>query len=244
MSTDLRRAAVAELVGTALLLWAIVGSGIVVTHDGPLIAQLFPHAIVVGLALAALIMMFAPVSGAHFNPAVTLAAVLLGGLPRRRAAAYVAAQVSGGTLGVLVANLMFGLDAVTLSGRDRSGIVLASSELVATLVLVLLIFLMARSGRSSIAIASSVGAYIAAALIFTPSTAFANPAVTIARTLSDTFTGIAPASVPAFVAAQLVGAIVAAGLVTWFTRDQPDRGQGRGPDDAPPSARRVAGADR
>jgi glycerol uptake facilitator-like aquaporin len=219
MLTDLRRAAVAETIGTALLLWAIVCSGIVVTHDGPLIAQLFPHAVVIGLALFALIVMLAPISGAHFNPAVTLAAVLLGHLPRSRAAAYVAAQLVGAVLGVVVANVMFGLDAVTLSGRDRSGVLLASSELAATAGLVLLIFLMVRSERSSGTIGAAVGAYIAAALIFTPSTAFANPAVTVARTLSDTFTGITPTSVPGFVAAQLLGALAAAGLVAWLTRE-------------------------
>jgi glycerol uptake facilitator-like aquaporin len=218
MPTDLRRAALAETIGTALLLWAIVGSGIVVTHDGPLIAQLFPHAVVIGLALFALIVMLAPVSGAHFNPAVTLAAVLLGHLPRARAAAYVLAQLLGAVLGVVVANLMFGLDAVVLSGRDRGGLVLAASEVAATLGLVLLIFLMVRSERTSSTIGAAVGAYIASALIFMPSTAFANPAVTVARTLSDTFTGIAPTSVPGFVAAQLAGALAAVGLVAWLTR--------------------------
>jgi glycerol uptake facilitator-like aquaporin len=223
MPIDLRRAAVAELLGTALLLWAIVGSGIVVTHDGPLIAQLFPHAIVIGLALAVLIVMLAPISGAHFNPVVTLVAVLLGHLPRARAAAYVAAQLVGGVLGVVTANVMSGLAPVAVSGRDRSDPTLVASEVAATLVLVLLIFLMVRAGRSTTAIASAVGAYIAAALIFTPSTAFANPAVTIARTLSDSFTGIAPASVPGFVGAQLVGAVLAAGLVRWLTSERAER---------------------
>jgi glycerol uptake facilitator-like aquaporin len=221
MPTDLRRATVSELIGTALLLLAIVGSGIVVTHDGPLIAQLFPHAIVIGLALGALILMFAPISGAHFNPAVTLAAVLLGHLPRSRAAAYIAAQLSGAVLGTIGANVMFGLGPVTVSGRDRSDPLLVASELAATLGLVLLIFLMVRAERSSAAIAPAVGAYIAAALIFMPSTAFANPAVTIARTLSDTFTGIAPASVLGFVGAQLLGALLAAALVRWLTGVRP-----------------------
>ena len=219
MPTDLRRAASAELIGTALLLWAIVGSGIAVTHDGPLIAQLFPHAIAVGLALAAIIVMLGPVSGAHLNPVVTLAAVLLGHLPRSRAVAYVAAQLVGAVLGAVVANLAFGLPAVTVSARARDGVALVASEVGATLVLVLLIFLMVRAGRSVTAIAAAVGAYIAAALMFTSSTAFANPAVTIARTLSDTFTGIAPASAPGFIAAQLVGALLAVMLVRWLARD-------------------------
>jgi glycerol uptake facilitator-like aquaporin len=219
MSTDLKRATAAEVLGTALLLWAIVGSGIAVTHDGPLIAQLLPHAIVVGLALAAIIVMLGPVSGAHLNPAVTLAAVLLGHLPRARAVPYVVAQLVGAVLGAVVANLTFGLPAVTVSTRGRDGLALAASEVGATLVLVLLIFLMVRAGQQVTAIAAAVGAYIAAALIFTPSTAFANPAVTVARTLSDTFTGIAPASAPGFIAAQLVGALLAVALVRWVTRD-------------------------
>jgi glycerol uptake facilitator-like aquaporin len=223
MSFDIRRAIAAETIGTALLLWAIVGSGIVVTHDGPPIAQLFPHAVVIGLALFVLIMLLAPVSGAHFNPAVTLAAVLLGHLPRARAAAYVTAQLVGGTLGVIVANSLFGLGAVTVSGRDRSGLTLVASEVSATLVLVLLIFLMVHAERSSTEIASAVGAYIAAAIVFAPSTAFANPAVTIARTLTDTFTGISPASVPGFVGAQIVGATLAVALVRFLAEGSPRR---------------------
>jgi glycerol uptake facilitator-like aquaporin len=221
MPPDLRRATLAETLGTALLLWAIVGSGIVVAHDGPLIAQLFPHAVVIGLALAALIVMLAPISGAHFNPAVTLAAVALGRLPRSHAPVYIVAQLCGASLGVVVANVMFGLDAVTISARDRSGSMLIASEVAATLVLVLLIFLMVHAERSSGAIGAAVGAYIAAALIFTPSTAFANPAVTVARILSDTFTGIAPGSVAGFVGAQLVGALAAVALVRWMTRGEP-----------------------
>ena len=211
------RAPAAELLGTALLLWAIVGSGIAVTHDGPLIAQLFPHAVAVGLALAAIIVMLAPISGAHLNPAVTLAAVLLGHLPRARAACYVVAQVVGGAIGVMIANLTFGLPAVALSVNGRDGMPLIASEAVVTAVLVLLIFLMVRAGRSSGAIAVSVGAFIAAALLFTSSTAFANPAVTLARMLSDTFTGIAPGSAPGFLGGQLVGALSAVALVRWFT---------------------------
>ncbi len=227
------RAPAAELLGTALLLWAIVGSGIAVTHDGPLIAQLFPHAVAVGLALAAIIVMLAPVSGAHLNPAVTLAAVLLGYLPRARAASYVVAQVVGGAIGVMIANLTFGLPAVALSVNGRDGIPLIASEAAVTAVLVLLIFLMVRAGRSSGAIAVSVGAFIAAALLFTSSTAFANPAVTLARMLSDTFTGIAPASAPGFLGGQLVGALSAVALVRWFTA--PGTRRGADPDAQPSS---------
>lgn len=217
MLNDRWRAPAAELLGTALLLWAIVGSGIAVTHDGPLIAQLFPHAIAVGLALAAIIVMLSPISGAHLNPAVTLAAVLLGHLPRARAIGYIAAQLVGGAIGVMVANLTFGLPAVTVSGNGRDGVPLVASEAGVTLILVLLIFLMVRAGRSTSTIAAAVGAFIASALLFTSSTAFANPAVTLARMLSDTFTGIAPGSAPGFLVAQLVGALFAVVAVRWFT---------------------------
>lgn len=217
MTTLRWRAPAAELLGTALLLWAIVGSGIAVTHDGPLIAQLFPHAIAVGLALAAIIVMLAPISGAHLNPAVTLAAVLLGHLPRAHALGYVTAQIVGGAAGVVLAHVTFGLPAVTLAGNGRDGLPLLASEVLVTLVLVLLIFLMVRAGRTSVTIAATVGAFIAAALLFSASTAFANPAVTLARMLSDTFTGIAPGSAPGFLAAQLIGALAAVLLVKWFT---------------------------
>jgi len=206
-------ALVAEAVGTALLLWAIVGSGIVVTHDGPLVAQIFPHAVVVGLALAALIAALAPVSGAHFNPVVTLAAAIGGHLPRRHVPGYVLAQVAGAVVGAVLANLSAGLAAVTLSTQAREGAGIVVSEVGATLGLVAIVLLMVRAGRGVVAIAGAVGAWIAAAIVFTPSASFANPAVTVGRMLSDTFTGIAPASAPAFVAAQLVGGLLAVGLV-------------------------------
>jgi glycerol uptake facilitator-like aquaporin len=207
------RCVAAETLGTGLLLWAIVGSGIAVTRDASPMAQLVPHAIAVGVALTAIIAVLGPVSGAHLNPAVTLAAVLLGHLPRSRAAAYVAAQLVGAAVGTMLANLTAGLEPITVAGRAREGFPLAVSETLATLVLVLLIFLMVRAGRSVREIAVAVGAYITAAIVLTPSTSFANPAVTIARTLSDTYTGIAPSSVSAFVVAQLVGALGAVVLV-------------------------------
>ena len=210
------RALTAEALGTGLLLWAIVGSGIAVTHDGPLIAQLFPHAVVVGLALAAIIVMLAPHSGAHLNPAVTLSAVLLGHLERRHAGPYVLAQVVGGAAGTVVANATAGLAAVQVSARARDGAGLVASEVGATAVLVLLIFLLVRAGRGPGPVGAAVGAYIAAGIVFTPSTAFANPAVTLARTLSDTFTGIAPASAPAFLGAQVTGALIGVALVRAF----------------------------
>jgi arsenate reductase len=212
MRTAPWREPAAEAVGTALLLWVIVGSGIAVDGDGPLISQLVPHAIAIGLVLALIIATLGPVSGAHLNPVVTLAAVLVGNLPRTRALAYVGAQVLGGVLGVMAANLMFRLPVVTVSGRGRDGAALIVSEVGATLGLVMLILLMVHAGRQVRAIAAAVGAYIGVAIVLTPSTAFANPAVTVARTLSDTFAGIAPASVPAFVVAQTLGALLAVGL--------------------------------
>lgn len=206
------RALGAELIGTALLLWAIVGSGIAVADRAPLIAQLVPHAIAVGLALIVLIAVLGPVSGAHLNPAVTLAATLTGSLPRRHAPSYVLAQTAGAVLGVILANATASLPATSLASRSRGGAALLVSEVGTTAVLVLLILLLVRTGRSIPTIAVSVGAYIAVAIVVTPSTAFANPAVTIARTLSDTFTGIAPVSVPAFIATQFFGALLAVGV--------------------------------
>jgi glycerol uptake facilitator-like aquaporin len=218
MQTGAGRAAAAEVVGSAVLLWVIVASGIAVTRldltrDASLLGQLVPHALAVGLALTVLIVLLGPVSGAHFNPVVTLAAVLLGHLPRSRAGTYVAAQLAGGVLGALAANLTFALPAVTVSGRVRGGVLLVASEVGATLVLVLIIFRMVQRGRSAPPIAVAVGTYIAVAIVATPSTSFANPAVALARMLSDTFTGIAPTSVPAFILAQVVGALLAVALV-------------------------------
>jgi glycerol uptake facilitator-like aquaporin len=229
MRTGSWREPAAELVGTGVLLWAIVGSGIAVTRlaltrDASALAQLVPHALAVGLTLTVLIVVLGPVSGAHFNPVVTFAAVLLGRLPRSRTAGYLAAQVVGGVLGTMAANLTFGLPGVTVAGRIRGGPVLLASEVVATLGLVLLIFVLVARGRGARPIGVAVGAYIAAAIVVTPSTSFANPAVTLARALSDTFTGIAPASVPGFSAAQLVGALLAVAVVCRVTRAGSDGG--------------------
>jgi len=218
MQTGPWRAAAAEAIGTALLLWVIVGSGIAVSHlpatrDASLLVQLSWQGPVIGVALAAIIVALGPTSGAHLNPVVTMAAVLLGHLPRSRAAGYVAAQMAGGMLGTALANVTFGLPAVDVSARVRAGGVLLASEVGSTFGLVLLIFAMVRTARSLPAIATAVGAYIAVAIVLTPSTAFANPAVTVARTLSDTFTGIRPASVAAFIGAQALGALAATALV-------------------------------
>jgi glycerol uptake facilitator-like aquaporin len=209
MPHALARRAVAELIGTAFLVAAVIGSGIAAVrlspHDVGL--QLLENSVVTGAALAALILALQPVSAA-FNPVVTLVERAFGAIGNAEAAALVVAQVAGGILGAIGANLMFGLSAVTISTHHRTGGGLLLAEAVATFGLLLVIFGTARSGRTD-RIAFAVGGYILAAYWFTSSTSFANPAVTIARMLSDTFAGIAPASVPAFVAMQLVGGLVA-----------------------------------
>jgi glycerol uptake facilitator-like aquaporin len=156
--------------------------------------------------------MFGPVSGGHFNPVVTLADAALGGLPRREAAAYLPAQIAGCAAGAIIANLMFARAAVSISARHRATPAHFLSEVIATAGLVLVIFALARSGRSQAAPAA-VGAYIGAAYFFTSSTSFANPAITIGRMFSATFAGIAPGSVPAFIAAQITGGVLAAGVI-------------------------------
>jgi glycerol uptake facilitator-like aquaporin len=205
LSPDDARKAFAELLGTALLVCAVVGSGIAASrlspHDVGL--QLLENAVATGAALVALIMALHPVSAA-FNPIVTLAERALGLIDNRLAAALVVAQCLGGALGAVVANLMFDLPAVTTSAHRRSGGGLWTGEVVATFGLVLIIFGVARSGRPRDT-AVAVGGYITAAYWFTSSTSFANPAVTLGRTLSNTFAGIAPGSVPVFVLMQLLG---------------------------------------
>ena len=162
--------------------------------------------------LTALILTFGPVSGAHFNPVVTIADRLLGGIDDATAGLYIVAQITGGSVGVVVANLMFELPAVELSTRDRTSFAEFLAEVVATIGLLLVIFVMVRSGSSS-KVAYAVGAYIGGAYWFTSSTSFANPAVTLARTLSDTFAGIQPSSAPVFIAAQFVGLGLAVVLI-------------------------------
>ncbi|WP_370246526.1 aquaporin [Nocardioides sp.] len=208
----LRSRIAAEGVGTAFLVATVVGSGIMATSLTDDVAlQLLANSLITGGVLVALILTLQPVSAA-FNPVVTLVEVLTTGLDRRVAALLVLAQVAGGCLGAVVANLMFDLDAVVLSTRERSGGGLWLGEVVATLGLVLVVFGAIRSGRTA-TIAYAVAGYIVAAYWFTSSTSFANPAVTIARTLSDTFAGIAPGSVPMFVLMQLVGAALAMALL-------------------------------
>jgi arsenate reductase len=204
----------AEFVGTAVLVTAVVGSGITASrlspHDVGL--QLLECSIAVALALGALILMLGPVSGAHFNPVVSAADWFLGrrartGLTSRDLAGYVVAQVAGAIAGTVLANMMFGLSAVRMSATERSGGPLLLGEVVATAGLILLIFALARGGRATSAPAA-VGAYIGSACWFTSSASFANPAVTIGRAFTDTFTGIAAESVPGFIAAQFVGLAV------------------------------------
>lgn len=209
----LARGAVAEAVGTALLVATVVGSGILAERlsPGDLGLQLLENSVATAFGLVALILAFGNVSGAHFNPVVTLAERVLGGLDTRRALAYIAAQIAGGCLGAVVANLMFDLRAVEWSTHSRSGSGLWLGEVVATFGLLTVILGVVRSGRAALA-PFAVGAYIGAAYWFTSSTSFANPAVTVARTLTDTFAGIRPRSVPVFIVAQCVGAVAALAL--------------------------------
>lgn len=214
------RALVAEAVGTAFLLAGVVGSGIMaeqLTDDVGL--QLLQNAFATAGVLVALIWTFGSASGAHFNPAVTLAERAYGGLDNATTAAYIGAQVVGGIVGTITANLMFDLDAVDWSTKDRSAGHLVFAESVATLGLLMVIFGVVRSGRANV-VAVAVAGYIGGAYYFTSSTSFANPAVTIARTFSDTFAGIEPASAPAFVAAQLVGVVAAVALMRYIYPDE------------------------
>lgn len=211
----------AEALGTASLLAAIVGSGIVVSQGGDPPAQLFQHAVVVGAALTALILAFGPVSGAHFNPAVTVADAWFGGVSWPRAGRYVAAQLVGAVLGTVFTNLTFGLAAVQVAATPRPGLAMAAAEGTATVGLLVVIFGLARSGGGR-AVAGAVGVYLMAAIVFTASDAFANPAVTLGRVLTDTWTGIAPASVPTFLGGQAVGTLAAIALIGWLYRPRPD----------------------
>lgn len=207
---QLGRRIVAEFIGTALLLIAVIGSGIMAQNlsPGDTGLELLENAAATGAALVAIILAVGSVSGAHLNPAVSCADAFFGGLRRVELGAYVVAQVAGAIIGVIIANLMFALPALSISSHLRSSPNLWFSEVIATFGLLLVIFGLVRSGRSAAA-PFAVGAYILGAYFFTSSTSFANPAVTIARTLSDTFAGIAPSSVIPYVIAQFVGAALA-----------------------------------
>jgi glycerol uptake facilitator-like aquaporin len=213
VSRALARRTVAEAVGTAFLVAAVIGSGIsaqrLSPHDVGL--QLLENSVITGAALVALILALQPVSAA-FNPAVTLVEFALGGLTRRSTAVLITAQLLGGLVGAVVGNLMFDLDPISISAHHRTGGAIWLGEAVATTGLLLIIFGTARSGRGD-RVAYAVGGYIVAAYWFTSSTSFANPAVTLARMFSDTFAGIAPASVPMFITMQLAGGGLAYALI-------------------------------
>ena len=219
----LRRCLVAETLGTGLLVAIVVGSGIFAARlsPGDEGLQLLENSTATTLGLMAVILAFGPVSGAHFNPVVTLADRLLGGMSTGRAAAYACAQIAGGCAGTAVANLMFELPAVEWSQHARSGGGLWLGEVVATFGLLTVILGVVRSGRASAA-PFAVAGYIGAAYWFTSSTSFANPAVTVARTLSDTFAGIKPSSAPMFVVAQIAGALLAVVVALFLHPTMPE----------------------
>jgi glycerol uptake facilitator-like aquaporin len=219
MTHTLPRRIVSEFLGTGFLVAAVVGSGIMGERlaGGNVAIALLANTIATGAALVALILTFGPVSGAHFNPTVTLADAIESGVSWTVAACYVPAQCAGGICGAIAAHLMFGLPMISLSHHARSGPAQVFSEFVATFGLLCVIWGCSRQ-RSQV-VPFAVAAYITAAYWFTSSTSFANPAVTIARSLSDTFAGIRPADVPLFLAAQLSGAIAATLLFRWLMPD-------------------------
>ena len=204
------RRLLAELLGSAFLAAVVIGSGIAAQRLSPgnTGLELLENAAATAAGLYAIILMFGPVSGGHFNPVVSAADAAFGGLSWRDAAAYGPAQVAGCIAGAVLANLMFALPAVSISAKDRASAAHFLSEIIATLGLTVVIFALARSGRPR-TIPAAVGAYIGAAYFFTSSTSFANPAITIGRMFSNTFAGIAPSSVPSFIAAQIVGGVLA-----------------------------------
>ncbi len=217
MDRTLLRRATAETVGSALLVAIVVGSGIFAQrlspHDVGL--QLLENSTATGAGLVGLILAFGPVSGAHLNPVVSLADRILGGLSTAETVAYSLAQILGACAGAVIANLMFDLSAVNVSTHVRSSGGLWLGEVVATFGLLTVILGIVRSGRSTVA-PFAIGGYIAAAYWFTSSTSFANPAVTIGRTLTDTFAGIKPSSAPAFIVAQVIGGLAAVGLALFL----------------------------
>jgi glycerol uptake facilitator-like aquaporin len=212
--SPLGRRLLAEFLGSAFLAAVVIGSGISAQRLSPRETglELLENAAATAAGLYAIILMFGPVSGGHFNPVVSLADAVFGGLSWRDATAYLPAQVAGCACGAVVANLMFARAAVSISAEHRATPAHLLAEVVATLGLVLVIFALARSGRGRTAPAA-VGAYIGAAYFFTSSTSFANPAITIGRMFSATFAGIAPSSVPTFIGAQVTGGVLAIGVI-------------------------------
>ncbi|CAB4770769.1 MAG: aquaporin family protein [Actinobacteria bacterium] len=219
---SLTRRAFAEFLATALLVAAVVGSGIAAQTLSPndVGLQLLENTIATAGALFAIIVVFAPISGSHLNPVVTIVDCAIGRRSWSDAIAYIPAQVIGAIVGAIVANVMFDRAAIETSTKVREGSNIYFAELVATFGLVLVIFLLVRTGRameSVVVVPAAVAGYITAAYWFTSSTSFANPAVTIGRAFSDTFAGIAPASVPPFIVAQIIGAALALGAVIFLT---------------------------
>jgi glycerol uptake facilitator-like aquaporin len=213
VTAPLTRRLLAEFLGSAFLAALVIGSGIAaanLSHDVGL--RLLENAAATAAGLFAIILMFGPVSGGHFNPVVSLVDAAFGGLSRRDALAYIPAQIAGCITGAVVANAMFSLAAISISTHHRASPAHLFAEVIATIGLILVIFALARSGRISTAPAA-VGAYIGAAYWFTSSTSFANPAIDIGRMFSNTFAGIAPASVPGFIVAQLAGGAIAIAVV-------------------------------
>jgi glycerol uptake facilitator-like aquaporin len=222
MRVDLKRRAVAEAIGTALLLATVVGSGIMGERlsGGNVAIALLANTLATGAALIALILTFGPVSGAHFNPAVTLVDASQRGLPWREVPAYLAAQIVGAFVGVAAADAMFGEPIFSASRHARNGAGQFISEVIATFGLLAVIW--GCSQKRSTAVPFAVGAYIMAAYWFTASTSFANPAVTLARAATDTFAGIRPLDVPGFILAQMLGTIGATVLFRWLVPRLPE----------------------
>lgn len=223
MTANLTRRLLSETLGTAFLLAAVVGSGIMAQKlaGGNVALALLCNTIATGAILCVLILVFGPLSGAHFNPAVSAAFALRGELPWADAAAYTAVQIAGGVIGVWAVHLMFELPPLQISTTVRTGGGQWLAEFVATFGLLLTIF--GCVARNAAAVPYAVGLYITAAYWFTASTSFANPAVTIARSLSDTFAGIAPAGAPGFIVAQLAGMLAAVALGRWLWVSSPSR---------------------
>ena len=210
----------AEAIGTGLLIVAVIGSGIMAERLTDIVAlQLLCNAIATGGALVALILIFAPVSGASFNPVVGIVGIFTGEATIRDTALYALAQTVGGCIGAVIANLMFDLDAINISEKVRSGSGVLFSEVVATLGLLVVIYGTIRAQRANL-VPFTVAAWITGAYFFTSSTSLANPAVTVARSLSNTFAGIAPESVPMFVLMQLIGAMLAVAMIKYVFGEQ------------------------
>ena len=219
-SIAMSRKLLAEAIGTGLLIVAVIGSGIMAERLTDIVAlQLLCNAIATGGALVALILIFAPVSGASFNPVVGIVGIFTGEATIRDTALYAVAQTVGGCIGAIIANLMFDLDAINISENFRSGSGILFSEVVATVGLLVVIYGTIRAQRANL-VPFTVAAWITGAYFFTSSTSLANPAVTVARSLSNTFAGIAPESVPMFVLMQLIGAVLAVAIIKFVFGEQ------------------------